>query len=149
MAAEPTMLTLALMVCTLTLLVTLGKFVYFQLFYHYSIKQDIMTAVQNVAGWVSLDKEAIADSWDTQLVNVLEYMQKNEDSGKRLEVLDEESEKYVQLQNFNTARTGYLFLVGLLGLVALMFFVKHINLQPRTMASGLLEKMKTFWAAKQ
>ena len=40
---------------------------------------------------------AIADTWDTQLVNLLEYLQRNEDSSERLAVLDEESEKYARI----------------------------------------------------
>ncbi len=71
-SSEPTFLTLALMVCSVTVLVSLGKFLYFQLFYHYTIRRRMLSAAQNVAGWVNLDKSAIADTWDTQLVNMLE-----------------------------------------------------------------------------
>lgn len=148
MASEPTFLTLALMVVTLTVLISLGKLLYFQLYYHYNIRRNMLSAAQNVAGWVNLDKSAIADTWDTQLVNLLEYLQRNEDSSERLAVLDEESEKYVQLHNFNTARNGYLLLTVILGIGVGILLMKQASLQPRTVASSLLQKMNGFWGAK-
>ncbi len=148
MASEPTFLTLALMVVTLTVLISLGKLLYFQLYYHYNIRRNMLSAAKNVAGWVTLDKSAIADTWDTQLVNLLEYLQRNEDSSERLAVLDEESEKYVQLHNFNTARNGYLLLTVILGIGVGILLLKQASLQPRTVASSLLQKMNGFWGSK-
>lgn len=148
MASEPTFLTLALMVVTLSVLVSLGKLLYFQLYFHYNIRSNMLSAAQNVAGWVNLDKSAIADTWDTQLVNLLEYLQRNEDSSERLAVLDEESEKYIQLHNFNTARNGYLLLMVILGVGGGILLLKQASLQPRTVASSLLQKMNGFWGAK-
>ncbi len=145
MASEPTFLTLALMVVTLTVLISLGKLLYFQLYYHYNIRRNMLSAAKNVAGWVTLDKSAIADTWDTQLVNLLEYLQRNEDSSERLAVLDEE---YVQLHNFNTARNGYLLLTVILGIGVGILLLKQASLQPRTVASSLLQKMNGFWGSK-
>lgn len=108
----------------------------------------MLSAAKNVAGWVHLDKSAIADTWDTQLVNLLEYLQRNEDSSERLAVLDEESEKYVQLHNFNTARNGYLLLTVILGIGVGILLLKQASLQPRTVASSLLQKMNGFWGVK-
>jgi len=69
-------------------------------------------------------------------------------SSARLAVLDEESEKYVELHNFNTARNGHLLLLVCLAVAVGIFFLKQRSLQPRTIASSLVQKMNSFWAQK-
>ena len=144
MQREPTFLTLALLVCTLTLAAAAARFAYFQAFQYHAQRQRMLDAARNVAGWVGADASAVAANWDSQLVDVLNYMQRDADGAARLAVLDEDSERYVRLQNGDVSRAGFLFLLFLLLLTGGLVLLKQANLQPRTLARAIVDRLHAF-----
>lgn len=141
MARGPTVLTMLFFVAAIALATSVMKWLYFQLVYHYTLQRSVHNVVTNVAGWVNLDKDAIKDSYDTQLLNVVDYMSKNVESNDRLAVLDDESEQYVRLHNVNKTFYGNLALLGVAALGIGLASAAMMSMSIHTTARELIRDM--------
>ena len=103
-----------LCIVLVTTLVTLSKFVFFTFDYYYTIRQMIFSVIKQLTsndsaerGWSDPTTETnaaydadIEKDFDTHVVNLLRYLENNQDSNKRLDQVDAESSRYISYHNY-------------------------------------------------
>ena len=110
-------------VLTVTLLVVIAQFAFFNLAYFYTIKEMIFKVVRGMSA-SDYKSDAIAQDFDTYAVNLVQYLDKTADANKRLDVLNEESTTFIDFSNY-LAGMKFFLVVGLL--ISVLVFVIHVK----------------------
>lgn len=96
-----------LCIVLVTTLVTMTKFVFFTFDYFYTIRRMIFSVVKQLSAVTNWSNESNADydadiekDFDTHIVNLLRYLENNQDSNQRLDTVDAESSRYISYHNY-------------------------------------------------
>ncbi len=102
-----------LCVILITTLVTLSKFVFFTFDYFYTIRKMIFLVIKELTSDSVKSKLAdpqnttndaydaeVEKDFDTHIVNLLRYLENNQDSNQRLDTVDAESSRYIRYHNY-------------------------------------------------
>lgn len=96
-----------LCIILVTTLVTMTKFVFFTFDYFYTIRKMIFSVVKQLSSVTNWSNESNADydadiekDFDTHIVNLLRYLENNQDSNQRLDTVDAESSRYISYHNY-------------------------------------------------
>ena len=120
-----------LCIVLVTTLVTLSKFVFFTFDYYYTIRQMIFSVVKQLTSNDSADRDwsdptkvsndaydaEVEKDFDTHIVNLLRYLENNQDSNQRLDTVDAESSRYIEYHNLMMV-VRFFTIIFLLTLVA-------------------------------
>jgi hypothetical protein len=96
-----------LCIILVTTLVTMTKFVFFAFDYFYTIRKMIFSVIKQLSSVTNWSNESNADydadiekDFDTHIVNLLRYLENNQDSNQRLDTVDAESSRYISYHNY-------------------------------------------------
>lgn len=141
-----------LMVLVVSCCVLLGKFLYYNLEFFYSIKRMIFTVIRAVAdegygqGALTLVQnndgcncsgapptvtvsdplgDEIAKDFDSYIVNLSKYLENNKDANRRLDVLNQESSRYIDFNNYLEVIKFFILIALLIAAVIVIIKLKY------------------------
>lgn len=141
-----------LMVLLVSCCVLIGKFMYYNLEFFYSIKRMIFTVVRavadegygqgaytlvqnndgcNCAGLPSTETvidplgDEITKDFDSYIVNLSKYLENNKDANRRLDVLNQESSRYIDFNNYLEVIKFFILIALVIGAIVIIIKLKY------------------------